>query len=500
MPAGSSAAGRRHGHGRRESGPAEREVIPPYHWWRTVFFLIPAIAVYTIVLGTTSIALVALRSARRLRAPLRARLGVADPADDRRARDRARLETPRARPQLRLRVEPPEHLRHPDRLHLAAAPAAHRREGVARAVSLPRLAPAPDRTSARRPQESGRRHRQEDGAAGRRSRSLIIFPEGTRSGDGTRGALQGRDLPAGDRRGSAGRAGEHRRQPARDAQGAADDVPGRRRRSRSTIRSRRRAWAARALASWPSRCAPWSFATSPSGWAANVRWDLGGRARYNEPFDHFRKRTICARDRHHRGRRQRTAVRRPGAEAAAASSAAARCCSARSRPSRRIPASATSSWRCRRMSWRRRRPGSTARPGCGWWPAASAGRIRWRIAFAAVAAECDIVLVHDAARPFVSADVIARTIARRRARTARRSRRVPVSDTVKRVGRTTRVIVETLPREAIFLAQTPQAFRRDVLGAAIAAGPHVGRRRPTRRRWPSAPGTACTSSRATRRT
>jgi 1-acyl-sn-glycerol-3-phosphate acyltransferase len=29
--------------------------IPPYHWWRTVFFLIPAIAVYTIVLGSASI-------------------------------------------------------------------------------------------------------------------------------------------------------------------------------------------------------------------------------------------------------------------------------------------------------------------------------------------------------------------------------------------------------------------------------------------------------------
>ena len=29
--------------------------IPPYHWWRTVFFLIPAISVYTIVLGTASI-------------------------------------------------------------------------------------------------------------------------------------------------------------------------------------------------------------------------------------------------------------------------------------------------------------------------------------------------------------------------------------------------------------------------------------------------------------
>ena len=29
--------------------------IPPYHWWRTVFYLIPAISIYTIVLGTASI-------------------------------------------------------------------------------------------------------------------------------------------------------------------------------------------------------------------------------------------------------------------------------------------------------------------------------------------------------------------------------------------------------------------------------------------------------------
>ena len=29
---------------------------PPYHWWRTVFYLIPAISVYTIVLGAVSIA------------------------------------------------------------------------------------------------------------------------------------------------------------------------------------------------------------------------------------------------------------------------------------------------------------------------------------------------------------------------------------------------------------------------------------------------------------
>ena len=30
--------------------------IPPFHWWRTVFFLIPAIGIYTIVLGAVSIA------------------------------------------------------------------------------------------------------------------------------------------------------------------------------------------------------------------------------------------------------------------------------------------------------------------------------------------------------------------------------------------------------------------------------------------------------------
>jgi 1-acyl-sn-glycerol-3-phosphate acyltransferase len=29
--------------------------VPPFHWWRTVFFLIPAISLYTIVLGTLSV-------------------------------------------------------------------------------------------------------------------------------------------------------------------------------------------------------------------------------------------------------------------------------------------------------------------------------------------------------------------------------------------------------------------------------------------------------------
>ena len=30
--------------------------IPPYHWWRTVFFLIPAISIYTVILGAASLA------------------------------------------------------------------------------------------------------------------------------------------------------------------------------------------------------------------------------------------------------------------------------------------------------------------------------------------------------------------------------------------------------------------------------------------------------------
>jgi 2-C-methyl-D-erythritol 4-phosphate cytidylyltransferase/2-C-methyl-D-erythritol 2,4-cyclodiphosphate synthase len=88
-------------------------------------------------------------------------------------------------------------------------------------------------------------------------------------------------------------------------------------------------------------------------------------------------------------------------------------------------------------------------------------------AFATLAADVEIVLVHDAARPFVTSEVISRAIQGAVAHGAAIVA-VPVSDTVKRVERD--VIVETLPREEIFLAQTPQAFRRDVLGAAIDAG------------------------------
>ena len=92
-------------------------------------------------------------------------------------------------------------------------------------------------------------------------------------------------------------------------------------------------------------------------------------------------------------------------------------------------------------------------------------------AFDRVSAGSDVVLVHDAARPFVSADLISRAIDAAMAHGAAIAA-IPARDTVKRVERTgdRLVIAGTIPRDAIYLAQTPQAFRREVLGAAVAIG------------------------------
>jgi 2-C-methyl-D-erythritol 4-phosphate cytidylyltransferase / 2-C-methyl-D-erythritol 2,4-cyclodiphosphate synthase len=91
--------------------------------------------------------------------------------------------------------------------------------------------------------------------------------------------------------------------------------------------------------------------------------------------------------------------------------------------------------------------------------------------FDAAPADADIVLVHDAARPFVGADVITRTIDGAWTHGAVVAA-VPVRDTVKRVAvdAAGAVIEETVPRETVFLAQTPQAFRRDVLREAVRTG------------------------------
>jgi 2-C-methyl-D-erythritol 4-phosphate cytidylyltransferase/2-C-methyl-D-erythritol 2,4-cyclodiphosphate synthase len=83
-------------------------------------------------------------------------------------------------------------------------------------------------------------------------------------------------------------------------------------------------------------------------------------------------------------------------------------------------------------------------------------------AFDEVSSASDVVLVHDAARPFVSGEVISRAIAAAAAHGAAIVA-VPVSDTVKRIADGD-VINE------VFLAQTPQAFRRSILEQAVALG------------------------------
>jgi 2-C-methyl-D-erythritol 4-phosphate cytidylyltransferase/2-C-methyl-D-erythritol 2,4-cyclodiphosphate synthase len=89
-------------------------------------------------------------------------------------------------------------------------------------------------------------------------------------------------------------------------------------------------------------------------------------------------------------------------------------------------------------------------------------------AASAISAGAEIVVVHDAARPLVTTGVIERTIAAAAAHGAAVAA-VGVRDTVKRAG-AGGVIAATLPRDGLYLAQTPQAFRIGILRDALAVG------------------------------
>ena len=80
--------------------------------------------------------------------------------------------------------------------------------------------------------------------------------------------------------------------------------------------------------------------------------------------------------------------------------------------------------------------------------------------------DCDWVLVHDAARPFLTGQLIRDGLAAVRAADAAVAA-VPVRDTIKRV--THGVVGETLRREELWSVQTPQVFHRPVLERALAA-------------------------------
>lgn len=89
------------------------------------------------------------------------------------------------------------------------------------------------------------------------------------------------------------------------------------------------------------------------------------------------------------------------------------------------------------------------------------------IAAISAAAE-DIVLVHDAVRPFVTESII-QDVIRAAQKYGAAIAGVPAVDTIKEVKRTAEgaVITATIPREHIVMAQTPQGFRYDVLKKAF---------------------------------
>ena len=90
-------------------------------------------------------------------------------------------------------------------------------------------------------------------------------------------------------------------------------------------------------------------------------------------------------------------------------------------------------------------------------------------ALTAVAADPDdLILVHDAVRPFVTPEIIGEVI------TAAQKHGSaiagwPAVDTVKQVDRTATgaVITATIPRETVVMAQTPQGFRYSILKKAF---------------------------------
>jgi 2-C-methyl-D-erythritol 4-phosphate cytidylyltransferase len=82
--------------------------------------------------------------------------------------------------------------------------------------------------------------------------------------------------------------------------------------------------------------------------------------------------------------------------------------------------------------------------------------------------ECEIVLIHDGARPFVGPEVIDAVIGHAR-RGEGAVAAVPVSDTLKEAaGDDPTRIRRTVPRDALWRAQTPQGFPRALLSAAYA--------------------------------
>ena len=86
-----------------------------------------------------------------------------------------------------------------------------------------------------------------------------------------------------------------------------------------------------------------------------------------------------------------------------------------------------------------------------------------RNALAAAPPHLELVAIHDAARPFASPALFGRVLAAAREHGAALAA-IPATDTVKQAEGT--AVARTLDRRTLWLAQTPQAFRIDLLHAA----------------------------------
>ena len=108
--------------------------------------------------------------------------------------------------------------------------------------------------------------------------------------------------------------------------------------------------------------------------------------------------------------------------------------------------------------WLGRPPGAPVRPVRGGATRADSVRQGVRVLDPAVS----IVLIHDAARPLVAADIIDRVLAAvDRGQCALAA--IPVGDTLKRCGPDSDVVRETVDRRDLWRAQTPQGFPRATL-------------------------------------
>ena len=86
-----------------------------------------------------------------------------------------------------------------------------------------------------------------------------------------------------------------------------------------------------------------------------------------------------------------------------------------------------------------------------------------RIALALTSSESHLIVVHDAARPLATTKIFEACL-EAAARAGGAIAAIPLADTLKRVVDS--AITETIARAGLWQAQTPQAFRRDLLVAA----------------------------------